>query len=308
VLSPPTLEQFGRYGIAERALEHGRRVTIDGLEDAAPTFLELGHVEADALLAEVVAHGDAIVERGVRLVHVDDDEQSVKVELELADGTLEVARCGWLVRCDEAPPADAGVATFERGRVFMAGDAARARPAAVEWGVNAGIQDAGNLGWKLALAKSKRASPSLLSTYALEREPARADTLEAELAIDYKESPIVRDCGGDTALGAGARAPDAIITTDHTRTSVFDLFAIRPHTLLCDSRPETAELLVERLMPYSGLVHLVAVRTGDAAYERAYGSPNGDAIWIVRPDGYVGFRGHTKDVRALEAWLRSTFV
>jgi hypothetical protein len=291
VLSPFTLEQFARYGIAEHATEHDRTLSFD---------------EAQALLSEAAAHGGAVVERGVRVLHLDDEGESSRVELEVADKSLEVARCGFVVECEAADVARDGARWSEGRRVFFAGDAARTHAPAEGSDANIGIQDAGNLGWKLALAKTRRASSSLLDSYALERESA--DASAHATASDYEKSPIVSDCGGDTTLRAGARAPDGIITTDHTRSRLFDLFAMRPHTLLCGDRNEVTEAIAPALAPYSGLVHVVAVRVGDDAYERAYGSPASDAIWIVRPDGYVGFRGHANDTRALEAWLRSTFA
>ena len=58
---------------------------------------------------------------------------------------------------------------FHKGRVFLAGDAAHIHSPVGGQGMNTGIQDAFNLAWKLALVHKKKAPPSLLDTYDLER-------------------------------------------------------------------------------------------------------------------------------------------
>jgi 2-polyprenyl-6-methoxyphenol hydroxylase-like FAD-dependent oxidoreductase len=60
---------------------------------------------------------------------------------------------------------------YRAGRVLLAGDAAHIHSPAGAQGMNTGIQDAVNLGWKLALVASRRAPDRLLDTYASEREP-----------------------------------------------------------------------------------------------------------------------------------------
>jgi 2-polyprenyl-6-methoxyphenol hydroxylase-like FAD-dependent oxidoreductase len=63
------------------------------------------------------------------------------------------------------------------GRVFLAGDAAHVNSVVGAQGMNIGIQDAVNLGWKLALACTGRASPALLDTYPAERRQAARRTV-----------------------------------------------------------------------------------------------------------------------------------
>src|SRR5579884_564027 len=60
---------------------------------------------------------------------------------------------------------------FGRGRLYLAGDAAHSYSPATGQGMNTGIQDAANLGWKLAFAASGTASAALLGSYDLERRP-----------------------------------------------------------------------------------------------------------------------------------------
>ncbi len=67
---------------------------------------------------------------------------------------------------------------FRLGRVFFIGDAAHVVSPFGARGGNSGIQDAYNLGWKLALVTKREASPSLLDTYNAERQPAARQNLE----------------------------------------------------------------------------------------------------------------------------------
>jgi 2-polyprenyl-6-methoxyphenol hydroxylase-like FAD-dependent oxidoreductase/heme-degrading monooxygenase HmoA len=125
---------------------------------------------------------------------------------------------------------------YREGRVFVAGDAAHLHPPAGGQGMNTGIQDAWNLGWKLALAVRGVAAPGLLDSYEAERRPAgkmivdRAVAiaftdemdmedekaqflLEMQMTMNYAGSPLV----GETAPGGfpagpepGHRAPDVL--------------------------------------------------------------------------------------------------
>ena len=60
---------------------------------------------------------------------------------------------------------------FRRDRLFLAGDAAHAHSPAAAQGMNTGIIDAVNLGWKLALAGEDDHRSALLDSYELERRP-----------------------------------------------------------------------------------------------------------------------------------------
>ncbi|MFI7386573.1 FAD-dependent monooxygenase [Streptomyces sp. NPDC049813] len=61
--------------------------------------------------------------------------------------------------------------TYRSGRVLLAGDAAHDTPPLAGWGVSTGLQDAANLGWKLAAVARGTAPESLLDTYHAERHP-----------------------------------------------------------------------------------------------------------------------------------------
>ncbi|PQO44633.1 FAD-dependent monooxygenase [Blastopirellula marina] len=70
------------------------------------------------------------------------------------------------------------VTQYVHGNVFLAGDAAHVHSPAGGQGMNTGIQDAVNLGWKLALAAQGKADPSLLETYQEERHPVAARVIK----------------------------------------------------------------------------------------------------------------------------------
>jgi 2-polyprenyl-6-methoxyphenol hydroxylase-like FAD-dependent oxidoreductase len=67
--------------------------------------------------------------------------------------------------------------TYQRGRIFLAGDAAHIHSPVGAQGMNTGIQDAWNLGWKLALVVLRKARESLLDTYEMERWPVGRNLL-----------------------------------------------------------------------------------------------------------------------------------
>ena len=85
------------------------------------------------------------------------------------------------VEVESAQPWDARhmvADAYQSGRVFLAGDACHAHPPAGGFGVNAGIQDAHNLAWKLADVLAGRADESLLDSYEAERRPVGAATAD----------------------------------------------------------------------------------------------------------------------------------
>jgi len=61
--------------------------------------------------------------------------------------------------------------TYKKGRLFVAGDAAHSHPPYGGYGINTGLEDARNLGWKLAAVLKGQSSPELLETYDEERRP-----------------------------------------------------------------------------------------------------------------------------------------
>jgi 2-polyprenyl-6-methoxyphenol hydroxylase-like FAD-dependent oxidoreductase len=85
---------------------------------------------------------------------------------------------------------------FRRGRLFLAGDAAHAYSPATGQGMNAAIQDAANLGWKLAFAASQPDSAALLDSYDTERRPVARQVLGMTHLVFWGEAAtgVIRHC------------------------------------------------------------------------------------------------------------------
>src|SRR5258708_13364027 len=73
-------------------------------------------------------------------------------------------------------------ASYREGRVLLAGDAAHVHGPHGGQGLNTGVQDAVNLGWKLAQVVNKTSPESLLDTYHAERHPVGARVLQNTMA------------------------------------------------------------------------------------------------------------------------------
>ena len=80
-------------------------------------------------------------------------------------------------------------ASYRHGRVLLAGDAAHVHPPQGGQGLNTGVQDAVNLGWKLAQVVNKTSPESLLDTYHAERHPVGARVLHNTMAQVALSSP-----------------------------------------------------------------------------------------------------------------------
>ena len=97
---------------------------------------------------------------------------------------------------------------YQQGRVFLAGDSAHLFTPTGGFGFNTGIDDAANLGWKLAAVCHGWASPELLATYETERRPIgiRNTSESGKLAAQAAALEIPPCLEDDTAQGAAARA------------------------------------------------------------------------------------------------------
>ncbi|WP_171165074.1 FAD-dependent monooxygenase [Streptomyces sp. I05A-00742] len=219
------------------------------------------------------------------------------------------------------------------GRVLLAGDAAHVHPIAGGLGMNTGIQDAYNLGWKLAFALSGHGGSALLNSYEEERLPIAARTLRIttdrhhqileavkepgngiEAATTeavpqgYRWSPLATGTGSRT-LHPGDRAPDAPChdATGHP-VRLFKLFA-GPHFTLLAFGPAAAAVLPEVAAKRGDLVRTHAVDASpsglldtDGHARRAYGV-DGDALVLVRPDNHIALITEGADNGAVLAWL-----
>jgi 2-polyprenyl-6-methoxyphenol hydroxylase-like FAD-dependent oxidoreductase len=216
---------------------------------------------------------------------------------------------------------------YRAGRVFLAGDAAHIHSPAGGQGMNTGIQDAHNLGWKLA-AVAKGASPALLDSYEAERRPIaagvlafsnarlaqaieqkgmpiRRDASTTQLDVHYRGSALARDDRDETArLRAGDRAPDAteLATVDGERR-LFELTRGGRFTLL--SFGVTPAIEADDLRTLLVVGHPTG--PGDVAdtgghLADAYGATEGTLV-LIRPDGYVALISDAGDVSAVTDYL-----
>lgn len=211
---------------------------------------------------------------------------------------------------------------YRKGNVFLVGDAAHVHPPAGAQGLNTGVQDAYNLGWKLGQVLAG-APAELLDTYEAERRPVAARVLgvssalyanmsdkplaatargdeERQLTLSYRGGPLAPTAEASAQVAAqvaarvtgrvtaGDRAPDApyLDATGH-RGTLFDLFRGPQFTLIAIGS-QAIEGLAEVTWPSTGadLVTVALPDADNAAFRRIYGI-EGDAQVLVRPDGYV---------------------
>lgn len=106
-------------------------------------------------------------------------------------GEVTVSRIGWVTALR---PQHRLARHYRRGRVFLAGDAAHVHSPAGAQGMNTGIQDAANLGWKLALA-ARGAPHALLDTYETERRRVAKQVVRLTglaFALEVSDSWVLR--------------------------------------------------------------------------------------------------------------------
>ncbi|KAI5120900.1 hypothetical protein M0805_003000 [Coniferiporia weirii] len=96
------------------------------------------------------------------------------------------------------------------GNVFIIGDAAHVQSPAGTQGMNAAIQDAFNLGWKLACALKGHAGPSLLDSYEAERLPANAEMLKMTAELHGETYLKEQGYAGFSAVGATPPAANKV--------------------------------------------------------------------------------------------------
>lgn len=220
--------------------------------------------------------------------------------------------------------------TYRKGRVLLAGDAAHVHYPVGGQGLNLGLQDAVNLGWKLAQVVHGTSSDELLDTYHAERHPVAAGVLQITMAqtallraeprvdavrevlIDLLRADAARDrlAARMSGLGIhydlgdgnpllGRRVPDLDLTTGDGPRRVF--------SLLHDARPVLLDL------GYAGDLDIAPwadrVRKVDASVDGAWELPALGAVTpptavLIRPDGYVAWVGEGSDAGLTEALTR----
>jgi hypothetical protein len=211
---------------------------------------------------------------------------------------------------------------YRSGRVLLAGDAAHVHSPFGGQGLNLGLQDAANLGWKLAAAVGGWAPSGLLDTYTAERRPVAARVLHntrAQVALmnpDPTATPLYElfadlmeleqvnrylaellsavnvryDLGGSGSFGGdmvGRFVPDLTLATG---VRVHDLFATG-RTVLLDLADDPA--VRKTAADWADRLDLVTARPVGVTAEPL----------LVRPDGYVAWAGAGHLGDALERWL-----
>jgi 2-polyprenyl-6-methoxyphenol hydroxylase-like FAD-dependent oxidoreductase len=222
---------------------------------------------------------------------------------------------------------------YRVGRVLLAGDAAHVHPPAGGQGLNTGVQDAYNLGWKLAHVLTG-GPDSLLNSYEAERLPIAAAVLglskrllltnnfkrgteTKQLGLHYRGGSLAENIGSSGKVQAGDRAPDAPCEdTSGQPTRLFDAFRGTHFTLLAfgASHADTVRSATARWSSVLRAVRIVASdyadrphdlvdRHGDAgtAYDVA-----GEALVLVRPDGYVGLFARPGAMEQVDDYLSRT--
>lgn len=187
---------------------------------------------------------------------------------------------------------------YRSGRVLVAGDAAHVHFPWGGQGLNTGLEDAFNLGWKLAAEVRGRAPSGLLDTYHAERHPVGARVLWnvraqnalahpdpsldplRELFAELMEFPQVNEylsgmiSGVDTRYSGFGMAPDIEVKTPDG--------AVRLASLLHSGRPLYVDL--------ASRDDLVAVVEGRVDVVRGVAaSPSSSVGLLVRPDGYLAW-------------------
>jgi 2-polyprenyl-6-methoxyphenol hydroxylase-like FAD-dependent oxidoreductase len=240
----------------------------------------------------------------------------------------------------------AQVPQYRHGRAFLAGDAAHVHSPAGGQGMNTGMQDAFNLGWKLSAAAAGRAAPGLLDSYQAERHPVaarvikdstrltRAATLEHEferklrnLALrvaagfapvrrklaDQTEETDITYAGSPIVAGSGEAAPDVPGLEPALHSA---LAAGNGHTALyiAGSEGQPSRLAADQ----PDLRHLLVGGTSDGFDDllpdperrvaERYGAGAEGALVIVRPDGYIGLRTELGNDEAVRAYFERIFV
>jgi 2-polyprenyl-6-methoxyphenol hydroxylase-like FAD-dependent oxidoreductase len=228
-----------------------------------------------------------------------------------------------------------GVDRYRRGRFLVAGDAAHIHSPAGGQGMNTGIQDAINLGWKLARVMQQRSPATLLDSYDEERRPVGERLLQYTdrlFAVANTKNPIlswarnklvpfaaprllatprrrallfrfVSELGihyrGSSIVTSdgGERAPDASIDGGH----LLDRFASPTHHLLVSGDDDGGFARATRARFASELdIIPIADQPARARYRL------GRAGWVlVRPDGYIAARAHALDDGALDSYFGS---
>ncbi|MFV8755849.1 FAD-dependent monooxygenase [Nannocystaceae bacterium ST9] len=226
--------------------------------------------------------------------------------------------------------------SYRRDRVLLAGDAAHVHPPHGGQGLNTGVQDAVNLGWKLAQVVCESSDESLLDSYHAERHPVGAKVLHSTMAMVALATPddrhqALRDTMAEllrmdeprkhmaamlSGLGirydlgeghplVGRRMPDLDLHTAEGSKRVFELLhAARP--LLLDFGEPGGLDGRDDLSAWAKRVRFVAAEHAGKWELPVLGEVEAPSAVLIRPDGHVAWAGELGDPalpRALTTWF-----
>jgi 2-polyprenyl-6-methoxyphenol hydroxylase-like FAD-dependent oxidoreductase len=223
-------------------------------------------------------------------------------------------------------------ASYRQGRILLAGDAAHIHAPDGGQGLNIGVQDAVNLGWKLAQVVGRTSPESLLDSYHAERHPVGARVLRTTMAAvalrrDDDRTSALRDTVaellgldeprrrfagmmsgldvhydlGDGHPLLGRRMPDLDLATDGGPLRVFTLLHEARGVLLSLGDP-----LAPGASPWFDRVHAVDARYDGTWELPVLGPVAAPSAVLGRPDGYVAWVGDGTDAGlrdALTTWF-----
>ena len=218
-------------------------------------------------------------------------------------------------------------AAYRERRILLAGDAAHVHYPAGGQGLNIGVQDAVNLGWKLAQVVKGVSPECLLNTYQSERHPIAARVLQNTLAqvallrrddrsqaawkivsdLIQMDEPRKRLAAEMSGLGIrydlgeghpqlGRRMPDLNLVTANGPLRVFRLLRNARPVFLNLSEPGTFDIT-----PWSDRVQLIDAKYVGTWELPALGPVTAPSAVLVRPDGYVAWVGDLTQVRLTDA-------
>src|SRR2546423_13427364 len=225
-------------------------------------------------------------------------------------------------------------AAYRQGRVLLAGDAAHVHSPVGGQGLNTGVQDAVNLGWKLAQVIHRTSAESLLDTYHAERHPVAArvlrgtmaqvallrvddriealrDTVSELLSMDEPRKRFAARMSGldihyDLGEGhplLGRRMPDLDLDTNDGPLRVFSLLHHARPVLLNLGEPGVVDIT-----PWADRVLAIDARYAGEWELPVLGHVAVPAAVLIRPDGYVAWVGDGTDTGlrdALSTWFGS---
>ena len=224
----------------------------------------------------------------------------------------------WISRFSDATRQ---AASYRNGRVLLAGDAAHIHPPQGGQGLGTGIQDAVNLGWKLAQVVNKTSPESLLDSYHAERHPVGARVLQNTraqivlskpdgqhvalreimtelLSTDEPRKQIVGMLSGldihydlgEGHLLLGRRMPDLDLQIADGPTRIFSLLHDAKAVLLHLGEADGVDISA-----WSNRVRLVNATYAGTWELPVLGEITAPSAVLIRPDGYVAWTGDIAD-------------